>query len=170
MRISEPVCEDAGYDLVDIRYTQAPDGWLVQVFIDHPEREGEIGFADCERISRELSAVIDVEDPIPHAFRLEVSSPGIDRVLRKPIHFRRHVGEQVKITMVEGTTPQYAGRYRYTGVLVAINGGEGDTIATLDVDGDSYELPVSDIATAKLVPDWDALMGSKSQNARAGRD
>ena len=170
MRIAEPVCEDAGYDLVDLRFTRAQDGWVVQVYIDHPEREGEVGFSDCERISRELSAVIDVEDPIPHAYRLEVSSPGIDRVLRKPIHFRRHVGDQVKIAMVEGTTPQYAGRHRYTGVLAAVNGGEGDAVATIEADGESYELPVSDIATARLVPDWDALMGGKSRNARSGSD
>src|SRR5262245_16949858 len=88
IRLHEPVCRASGYELVDLRYLLEQGGWVVRVLIDlDPPGPDAIGFDDCERISRELSAVLDVEDPIPNAYRLEVSSPGVDRPLRTAEHF-----------------------------------------------------------------------------------
>lgn len=151
IRIVEPVCRDSGYELVDLRYVLEQGGWVLRVFIDRdPPGPDPIGFDDCERVSRELSALLDVEDPLPNAYRLEVSSPGVDRPLRTADHFRRQLGSDVKVTMDRGLD----GRRNFTGTVVAV---DGDTV-TLSVDGQKYQLPIDDIAHAKLIPDWDALL------------
>jgi ribosome maturation factor RimP len=100
---------------------------------------------DCERVSREVSALLDVEDPIPTAFRLEVSSPGLDRVLRTRAHFERFVGERV---WIELKVPREGGRRRYTGRLAAVN-GEG---ITLVVDEQPVGVVLDEIGKAKLAP------------------
>src|SRR5688572_10743786 len=106
-QIAEPVCRASGYELVDVEYTSSPAGWVVRVYIDRPSDWpdttglGPIGLSDCERMSRELGAVFDVEDPLPHAYSLEVSSPGIDRPLRTAAHFQRHTDKDVKIVLAE---------------------------------------------------------------------
>jgi ribosome maturation factor RimP len=170
-----PVCEDAGYELVDIRYLREQGGWVVRAFIDHlPGRaQGQaegISFADCERISRELSAVLDVEDPIPHGYNLEVSSPGVDRPLRTAAHFRRFVGETARVVMAR----DQGGRKRFKGTILEVapaeaGGDDGEASVTLEIeDGQRFELPVADIATARLVPDWDTL--SRKPGPGAGGD
>src|SRR5690606_32844727 len=107
--IAEPVCTGAGYELIDLALTQSRSGWVLRVFIDHPHDAGaaddtvapegdpgsHIGLDDCERVSRELGAVLDVEDPIDQAYSLEVSSPGLDRPLRKVAHFERYLDQEV---------------------------------------------------------------------------
>lgn len=170
MELAEPVCAGAGYELVDVCYAREQHGWVVRVFIDRlSERGPAIGFDDCERVSRELSAVFDVEDPVAHAYRLEVSSPGVDRPLRTPGHFRRHTGEVAKISMHPGTVTEYGGRKNFKGTLIAVEGPDDAAIVAVEVDGETYRLPVCDIAAARLVPDWDALFGKKA-SARASRE
>lgn len=164
IELAEPVCADAGYELVDLEYTRGPQGWLVRVYIDHadggasggttPVPTSSIGFDDCERLSRELSALFDVEDPLPHAYSLEVSSPGVDRPLRTAAHFRRYVGETAKIVLTRGQ----GGRKNFKGRLLAVEEEDGSELVAIDVDGTTFQLPLADVATAKLVPDWDALM------------
>lgn len=154
LEIVEPVAADAGYELVDLAFVREGAGWVVRVFIDHlpghaPDGIG-VSFSDCEEMSRELSAVLDVEDPIPCAFTLEVSSPGLDRPLRTAAHFERFLGQVAKVRLSKGT----GGRRNFKGTLV----GVADDIVTIEVDGVSYELPVADVDTARLVPDWDAIM------------
>ncbi len=149
LALIEPVCESAGYELVDIQYTSAPGGRLVRVFID---KDGGVSFADCERVSRELSALLDVEDPVPNKYNLEVSSPGLDRPLRKPSHFKKCIGETVKVKLAEPKD----GRRNFQGALLS---AENNTVS-VDVDGDKFELPLSLIESAKRVPDWDAIMAS----------
>jgi ribosome maturation factor RimP len=197
--IAEPVCAGAGYEIVDLSLTQSPGGWVLRVFIDHlpepgaepgaetgqvvgaeggilahdfgPDQGARISFTDCERVSRELSAVLDVEDPIAHTYSLEVSSPGLDRPLRTVAHFERFVGEVVKVTLAMGI----GGRRNFKGTLVSVSrepGGEegttsehdqttseqaGQVMMTINVDGTEYRLPFNDIESARLVPDWDAL-------------
>ncbi len=156
LRLAEPVCRASGYELVDLRYVLEQGGWVVRAYIDYdPPGPDAISFADCERVSRELSAVFDVEDPIPGAYRLEISSPGVDRPLRTAEHFRRQIGNQIKVTLERGLD----GRRNFSGTVVGV---EGDDIA-IDVDGTRHLLPLDDIATAKLVPDWDALMRDARQ-------
>src|SRR5688572_11291745 len=97
LAIAEPACAGNGYARVDLDYESGNAGWVIRFYIDHlpasvgklPNAEGLAGisFEDCTRVSRELSAVLDVEDPVPHTYSLEVSSPGVDRPLRTAAHF-----------------------------------------------------------------------------------
>ena len=157
--IAQPVCEDGGYELVDVRYVREQGGWIVRAFIDHPEG---ISFADCEQISRELSAVLDVEDPIPHGYNLEVSSPGLDRPLRTASHFRRFVGQAARVVLARDLD----GRKRFKGMIVEVApeaGDDGEVTVTIEIDdGQRFALPVAEIATARLVPDWDQLSPKSS--------
>src|ERR1044071_776671 len=110
-RMLEPVVESLGYELVLLEYVPQRGGGLVRLFIDSL---GGITLKDCERVSREVSGTLDVEDPIPQGYRLEVSSPGMDRPLVKPEHFERFVGHEVSIRR---STPR-SGRRRYSGRLL----------------------------------------------------
>jgi ribosome maturation factor RimP len=165
LELSAPVCAGSGYELVDLAFTREQDGWVLRVFIDNAAaEEGGISFADCEHVSRELSTVLDVEDPITQAYRLEVSSPGLDRPLRTAEHFRRQIGEVVKARLHIGVD----GRRNFRGTIQSVEPAEREPTAseadddraaviTLDVDGQPWKLPVADLESARLVPDWDRL-------------
>ncbi len=185
----EPVCVHAGYDLVDIRYVTEPGGWVLRVFIDLPEHpagaraDGDepakdaIDLNDCERMSRELSAVLDVEDPIAQAYSLEVSSPGIDRPLVSVAHFRRFVGAEIKATLLQGVSTASGGeRKNFRGTLDGVEGDGATAQARVIVDGQPWKFPIKDVDVAKIVPDWDAVMrgdrlpGRPAPAAAAGPD
>lgn len=156
--IAGPACAAAGYELWDVKFTMEQGHWILRIFIDRAAADREIDLDDCERMSRELSAVLDVEDPIPQAYSLEVSSPGIDRTLRTVAHFERYVGEEVKVALerplvLEGG----AERRNFKGILSKVE----DDHAIVDVDGKPFRLPIRDIEQAKLVPDWDEVLGHK---------
>ncbi len=135
----EPVAGRLGYELVDVEYAPGRAHGIVRIFIDRPEG---IGLADCEQMSRETSALLDVEDPIPTAYTLEVSSPGFDRVLRTAAHFARFVGSRV---FVELKAPR-AGRRRYTGTLVSADAAG----IVLEVDRERVEVSLDEIGKARL--------------------
>ncbi len=167
--IIEPVCEAAGYELVDVKFLLEQGGWILRVCIDLPlaARTEDIAevpvervdLSDCASMSLELSAVLDVDDPIPQAYTLEVSSPGIDRPLRTAAHFAYFSGSDAKIQLSHGLpVPNAAERRNFRGIL---RGVEGDKVK-IEVDGQVFELPIADVETAKLVPDWDAVMSGKS--------
>ena len=140
----EPLVEQLGYELVDIEWVSAPRSATLRIFLDLPAgREGHIGIEDCECVSREVSALLDVEDPVAGAYNLEVSSPGFDRVLRKPAHFERFVGQRV---WVELQVPR-DGRRRYTGTLAKVS----DRGVELEVDGQTVQVAFADIGKARLV-------------------
>lgn len=134
----EPVVADLGCELVEIDLSPG----LVRIFVD---RAAGVRIEDCERVSREVSALLDIEDPIPTAYRLEVSSPGFDRVLRTSAHFERFVGARV---WVELKVAREGGRRRYTGRLVGVQ-GEG---VTLEVDNQTVSVEFREIGKAKLAP------------------
>jgi len=92
--VLEPLLTSEGYELVDLEYKNEQMGWTVRVYID---KEGGVGIDDCTKVSREMSNLLDVEDIIPHKFHLEVSSPGLNRPLRKREHFLAVVGERIKV-------------------------------------------------------------------------
>ena len=135
----EPLVGGLGYELVDLEHTSGRGSAVVRLFIDCPEG---VGLADCERVSREVAALLDVEDPIPTAYTLEVSSPGFDRVLRTPAHFARFVGSRVA---VELTAPR-EGRRRYTGTLLSAD----DSGIALEVDGQRVTMTFVEIDKARL--------------------
>jgi ribosome maturation factor RimP len=137
----EPLLASLGYELVELEYGAGRSQGTLRIFIDKPEG---IRVEDCEQVSREVSALLDVEDPIPSAYSLEVSSPGEDRVLRKREHFDRFVGSRV---FIELKAPR-DGRRRYTGDLLSVT----DEGVVLDVDRQKVELRFAEIGKAKLAP------------------
>jgi len=144
--IAEPVIEALGYRLVRVRISGA-DGCTVQIMAERPD--GTMTVEDCETVSRTLSPVLDVADPIERAYRLEISSPGIDRPLVRKSDFDRYAGHLVKIE----TEIPLNGRRRFRGQLA---GSEGDVVR-LHLDdtgaGESAEilLPFDEMSEAKLV-------------------
>jgi ribosome maturation factor RimP len=142
--LTESLLARLGYELVDLEYVPARSRALLRVFIDKPEEPQGVGLSDCERVSHELSALLDVEDPVPMPYSLEVSSPGLDRVLRTRRHFERFVGERV---WIELSVPR-EGRRRYTGQLQAVD-AEG---VELLVDGAIVRVPFGQVGRARLAP------------------
>jgi ribosome maturation factor RimP len=130
----------------DNNVTVALDGeGRIAAGVEADLREGGIGIEDCARVSREVSALLDVEDPIPTAYTLEVSSPGSDRVLRTRPHFERFAGSRVH---VELKAPR-DGRRRYTGTLTSVS----DTGIELEVDRQPVSVPFDEIEKARLAPE-----------------
>lgn len=159
--VAGPVLEGMGYRLVRIRIS-GEAGCTVQIMAERPD--GTMQIEDCEAISKALSPVMDVSDPVERAYRLEVSSPGIDRPLVRRTDFERYAGHLVKIAMAL----PHDGRKRFRG---ALQGVEGASIRLLRDDarpGQDIEvlLPIEDIADANLVL-TDELI---AQSMRRGRD
>jgi len=139
--LTEPLLAQLGYELVELEFASGHGRGALRIFIDKPTG---VGLDDCERVSREVSALLDVEDPIPQAYTLEVSSPGDDRVLRTRAHFERFVGARVK---VELTAPR-EGRRRYTGTLESVDAAG----VVLQVDQNRVNVPFGEIGKARLAP------------------
>lgn len=140
----ESTVEPMGYEAVGVEYVQSGHGSAVlRVYIDH---ERGITLEDCEAVSRQLSSVLDVEDPVAGHYDLEVSSPGLDRPLFKAEHFERFGGERVRIRLFA----KLNGRRRYDGVLAGVDG----TTVLLDAEGERFELPFELIESARLVPEF----------------
>jgi ribosome maturation factor RimP len=142
----EPVLRDAGYELVEVEFVPGAGGGTLRVYIDVPEGDSSEGIDldDCEAASPLISDLLDADDPFPGAYSLEVSSPGLDRVLRTPEHFARFVDNRVK---VELRVPR-DGRKRYTGVLRRT---DGESIE-MDVDNFSVSIRLAEISRARLAP------------------
>lgn len=140
----ESPIEAMGYELVLIEQTHNQKDAVLRLYIDAP---GGILLEDCEQVSRQVSLILDVEDPIRGAYVLEVSSPGADRPLTKPAHFEACRGETVRVQ----THDYILGRRRFKGELLEV----GDTQMVVEVDGEEYEIPFAAVDTARLVPDFD---------------
>lgn len=163
----EPLIEQLGFELVDLECEAGQGTGKLTIYIDRqagdqpalvepsggevtvgdPDadyRESGIGIEHCERVSREVSALLDVEDPMPGAYTLEVSSPGFDRVLAKPAHFRRFIGSRVKVELAMARD----GRRRYTGQLVAAD----DAGFGLEVDGQAVSIAYAELGRARIAP------------------
>lgn len=151
----EPLVGRLGYELVDLEQSSGRASAVVRLFIDGP---AGVGLADCERVSREVSALLDVEDPIPTAYTLEVSSPGFDRVLRTQAHFARFVGARV---LVELAAPR-EGRRRYTGTLLSAD----ETGIALEVDGQRVPMAFAEIGKARLAGQTEVGGGQKKAGER----
>jgi len=137
----EPTVTQLGYELTDLEVRLGGKSGLVRVFIDRPEG---IGLDDCEKVSLAISALLDVEDPVPGHYDLEVSSPGLDRKLTKVEHFQRFIGETVKVE----TRFPIDGRRRFKGPLVSV---DKENIV-VEVDGVPHSLALDAVHTARLVP------------------
>jgi ribosome maturation factor RimP len=146
--LAEPYVRDAGFDLVEVQSGRESTGWVVRLFIDRlAEDQALLSHADCERVSRDLSAALDVADMIPHAYQLEVSSPGLDRPLRRERDFARFAGRSARIRLADGVE----GRRNFSGTIRGAQSG----LVEIECDGRSYQLPIEQVAKANLVPDWE---------------
>lgn len=142
--LTEPLLEQLGFELVDVEWTSGGRDGVLRFYIDFPASVGgHIGIDDCERASRELSALLDVDDPVPGQYSLEVSSPGFDRVLRKPAHYGRFIGAKVRVELLQARD----GRRRYTGTLTDV----GSEDIELEVEGNLVRLPFTAIGKSRLV-------------------
>jgi ribosome maturation factor RimP len=131
-----------GYELVGVEWMPRPkNGHLLRVYIDSPNG---VDLTDCERVSHQVSGLFDVENPVPGDYTLEVSSPGLDRPLFELAHFKRFVGETVRVRLY---APQ-EGRSNFKGVIRTVKGDE----VWIEVDGEPIGLPFGKIASARLVP------------------
>ena len=159
-----PTVASMGLELLGIEYLPAPGGALLRVYIDVPQAEAAgraVGIEDCEAVSREISAQLDVEDPISGNYTLEVSSPGMERPLFGAQQFARFVGETAKVVL---KLPQ-DGRRRLQGAILRV---DGQSLA-FDVDGAEFVVDAANVEKARLVPDWVAL-GLAPAVDKSGRD
>ena len=157
-----PTIQALGLELLGAEYLPAPGSATLRLYIDVPEAElatRMVNIEDCEAVSREVSAQLDVEDPITGNYTLEVSSPGIERPLFTLAQFARHVGESAKVTL---RLPQ-EGRRRLQGQIVRIEGGS----VVLLVDDAEMSVAFENVDKARIMPDWVAL-GFAPQPKKAG--
>jgi ribosome maturation factor RimP len=147
-----PTVQSLGLELLGVEYLPAPGSATLRLYIDVAEAERDsraVDIDDCEKVSREVSAQLDVEDPISGNYTLEVSSPGIERPLFDAAQFARFAGEAAKATL---KLPQ-DGRRRLQGEILRVDGD----VVVFDVDGAEFAVPADNIEKARLVPDWVAL-------------
>ncbi len=139
-----PAVEEVGKELLGVEFINAGNQSVLRLFIDH---EKGIEVDDCAEVSRQVGAILDVEDPISSEYNLEVSSPGLDRPLFDLSHFQAVVGETINVKL----SIPLNGRRKFKGELVAI---ENDTLIVV-VDGQDFELVFSNVDKANLVPNFD---------------
>ena len=149
-----PTVEALDLELLGVEYITAPGGATLRLYIDVPfeqQPERMVDIDDCERVSREVSAQLDVEDPISGNYNLEVSSPGVDRPLFTLAQFARHAGESAKVTLKLPAN----GRRRLQGEITATDAVAGTV--TFTVDNAAFEVAFDNIDKARIMPDWVAL-------------
>jgi len=139
----EPIVEDAGFELVDILQKRGRQPWLLRAVIDTRTGDGRVPVERCAEVSREIETHLDATDVIAAPYRLEVSSPGLDRPLAREKDFAAACGSEVRIETHEPVN----GRRRFRGRLCAFDG----EIARVEIDGSEFEVPFSEVATAVSV-------------------
>lgn len=139
-QLLEPVITGLGYELVGLEYHPNRKRGVLRIFIDSPSG---IGVDDCARVSHQVSGVLDVEDPLPGEYNLEVSSPGLDRPIFKPEDFNRFAGERVRLRL-QGTLD---GRRRFRGRLIGL---EGDDVVVEEPDGGTARVPLDRVDKAHV--------------------
>jgi len=142
-----PILEEGGFELIDVEFIRGPIGWVLRIYADRPE--GGITISDCQWISERIGTLLDVEDLIPHAYNLEVSSPGLDRPLKTRRDFEKHVGMVVKIKTHEPMDNQR----NFKGDVISTS-GKGVTIHDVSRNAD-VEIPYENIKSARV--DVDSL-------------
>ena len=140
----EPAVEALGFELVGVEYVRAGKHSILRVFIEH---ENGISVDDCADVSYQVSAILDVEDPISNEYNLEVSSAGMDRPLFKEKYFEQAVGEIVQIRL----TMPMDNRRNFKGPLLSCDNG----MVSIEVDGQQFQLAVANIEKANVVPTFD---------------
>lgn len=140
-KLLEPAIEQLGYELSDLEVMLGGREGVIRLFIDKADG---VGLHDCETVSRQVSALLDVEDPVPGHYVLEVSSPGLDRRLTKLEHFQRFMGKDIRVKL----RIPIEGRRNFCGALQAAD----EENIEVEVDGRSHRLPRATIQSARLIP------------------
>ncbi len=151
VKLIEPIVEGLGYECVGIEFNPHPRHGLLRIYIDS---ESGVDMDDCARVSHQVSGVLDVEDPIPGNYQLEVSSPGLDRPIFNVSQFEQFIGSKVTVNLYRTID----GRRKISGLIVAV---EGDLIQLRD-DQQMYKVPLQAISKARLVPEY--LLDNGGQN------
>lgn len=145
----EPVVTGLDYDLVEIEYLSQDGINILRIYIDQNiNNESGITAEDCAKVSLQLSALFDVEEPVRARYNLEVSSPGLERPLRKVSDFERFTGNRIKVKMAMPVGME--NRRNFTGTLVGVEADQ----AKVEVDGEEYDLPIAAIEKARIVPKY----------------
>jgi len=139
----EPVVKGMGYDLIEIEHFPNPKHGVLRLYID---KEDGVNVDDCSSVSRQISALIDVEDPVSGQFNLEISSPGSDRPLRRLVDFQRFVGSLVKLK----TVMPLQGQRNFKGRLLEVS----EETVVIETDDEEISLPMSTIDKARIVPEY----------------
>jgi len=147
-RLIEPEVKSLGYELVRVAMVGGRSDPTLQIMAERPETR-QLDLSDCETISRRLSEVLDTSDPIEGSYRLEVSSPGIDRPLTRIKDFDDWCGHEVRITLGEPQGDDARGRKQFSGTISGT--GIGSVVHILGRDGKDYSVPFASIASAKLL-------------------
>lgn len=142
-KLISPAIEELGFAIVQVRIIGSAKMQTLQIMAENPET-GSLDLNSCTIISRAISALLDVEDPIAGAYQLEVSSPGIDRPLLKPADFQKYVGFDASI---ETDVPDDNGQKRFKGTLIAFK----NDVITLETESDTLEIDFDAVAKAKLI-------------------
>ncbi len=140
----EPLLYDMGYELIEVEYLSMYGRWVLRLYID---KEKGITIDDCADVSRELGDIIDIKEIIDHEYVLEVSSPGLNRPLRREKDFIKAVGSRVKLKMKQAVN----GQKNFTGILKSC----ADSTVFLESSGNIIELPFNDIEKSNMVYDFD---------------
>jgi len=138
----EPVVTAMGYELIGVEHLAQGKNSVLRLYIDKAEG---IAVEDCEAVSRQVSAMLDVEDPISGQYALEVSSPGVDRPLFFKEHFEQFTGERAFLRLHSSLL----GRKKFKGTLISVAGDD----VVIEVDGEEYVIPIDLIDKANLIPD-----------------
>ncbi len=142
-RLIEPVVEDAGLELVDVTLRRGRPPWLLKIIVDTTTGDGRVPVDLCARASREIETQLDAEDVIESAYRLEVSSPGLDRTLSREKDFLAALGSEISLE----TRRPLEGRRRFRGKLLTFEAGA----ARMLIDGEAFEVPFAEVAKAKAI-------------------
>lgn len=140
--IALPLFTELGLELVDVEFRREASGWILRLYIDKP---GGVTLGDCQRVSEELSDLLDVENLIDYPYTLEVSSPGLNRPLRLESDFLRFVGQRARVS----TSQAIAGQRRFLGIL---RGYEEGQVSLEREDGTVVPIPYALISKARLDP------------------
>ena len=145
--IAEPIAEELGLVIWDIRFVKEGADWFLRIFI---EKEGGVGITDCENMSRAIDKPLDDADPIEQSYCLEVSSPGLERVLRKEEHFAASIGSEIEVRLF---APDENKKKSYTGTLSAYD----EESITVDLAQESIKIPMTKISKVQTVFDFSTI-------------
>ncbi len=161
----EPVVDERGCELVDVEIARNRGQGLLRIIVDSPVADGRVPIETCVAISREVETLLDAADAMTGAYQLEVSSPGLDRLLGREKDFRAAVGQELKLR----TRRPFEGRKRFRGRLVAVE-DTPQTVVKMDVDGESFSIPFDEVEKANTIYEFtSADFGKQGKPGKPGK-